>query len=52
MKIKDINKPHCPHCNIPMELHYTMRGDQYICNNFAFCNGRMTLKEAEDFDEK
>jgi len=32
--------PMCPECKIPMELHATMSGDQWLCINYSHCGGR------------
>lgn len=48
MKLKDLAKPQpplCPHCNIPMEIHATMSGDQWICDNYHMCGGRRKLNK-------
>ena len=38
----------CPICKIKMELRVTMSGDQWICENYNICGGRMTLEEAKN----
>jgi len=40
--------PLCPHCNIPMEIHETNKGDQYLCDNYWKCGGRMSIKETRE----
>lgn len=45
MKLKDINKPICKQCNIVMEIHKTMSGDQYICDNYHLCGGRILIEK-------
>lgn len=37
MKIKNLNNPLCPKCNIPMDIHTTMGGDRYSCDNYHIC---------------
>ena len=49
MRIKDLGRdpslPVCKHCNIPMDIHKTMSGDQYICDNYHICGGRLPIEK-------
>ena len=45
MRIKDLNKTHCPHCNIPMGIHKTMTGEQFLCDNYNICGQRTPIEE-------
>jgi len=43
--VKDSSLPICHVCNILMEIHKTMTGDQYICENYFMCGSHIPVEK-------
>ena len=47
-----MENPLCPVCKIPMDIHVTMSGDRYVCDNYAYCGGSLPMKSKKSTVEK
>ena len=45
MKLKHLHLSTCPHCKIETELHQTMSGLQYQCENYHLCGFTIPIEK-------